>query len=199
MTLLHVQNRTKTVYAKAKAPERRAKFDPAEAMCQLNRIGHDFSRVQVGKGRLTCKCLLCFLRGERSFLKQLLGKPCSACHFAQRCSFAYSRPIPTPDDTPSSEDDPFGWSGDFDQEHQAMSDQELPFSPDERMDSAEMDFRSSVDPSCCHAMEEADPQCASSMPDALCTAGERASVSENKQRWVPRLCWVSRRGRHKQS
>ena len=78
INLLHVQNRTKTVYAKAKAPESRAKFDPAEAMCQLNRIGHDFSRVQVGKGRFTYKCRLCFLRGERSFLKQLLDKPCSA-------------------------------------------------------------------------------------------------------------------------
>ena len=184
INLMHVQNRTKTVYAKAKAPERRAKFDPAEAMCQLNRIGHDFSRVQVGKGRLTYKCRLCFLRGERSFLKQLLGKPCSA---TSRSVVPLPTPvsIPTPDepgsffigDTPSSEDDPFGWGGDFDQEHQAMSDQELPFSPDERMESAEMDFRSSVDPSCCHAMEEADPQCASSMPDALCTAGERASVS----------------------
>ena len=28
---MHVQNRTKTVPAKAKAPERRAKFDPDEA------------------------------------------------------------------------------------------------------------------------------------------------------------------------
>ena len=137
-----------------------------------------------GKGRFTYKCRLCFLRGERSFLKQLLVQTLF-CHFAQRCSFACSRPIPTPDepesffigDTPSSEDDPFGWGGDFDQEHQAMSDQELPFSPDERVESAEMDFRSSVDPACCHAMEEADPQCTSSMPDSLCTAGERASVS----------------------
>ena len=42
-----------------------------------------------------------------------------------------------------------------------------------------MDFRSSVDTTCCHAMEEADPQCASSMPDALCTAVERASVSQS--------------------
>ena len=82
INLLHLQNRTKTVCAKANAPERRAKFDPAEAMCQLNRIGHDFSRMQVGKGRFTCKCRLCFLRGERSFL---------FCHFAQRCSSACSR------------------------------------------------------------------------------------------------------------
>ena len=63
---------------KAETSERRAKFDPAEAMRQLNRIGHDFSRVQVGKGRFTYKCRLCFLRGERAFLKQHLGKPCSA-------------------------------------------------------------------------------------------------------------------------
>ena len=35
---LHVQNRTKTVHAKALASERRAKFDPAEAMCKLNTI-----------------------------------------------------------------------------------------------------------------------------------------------------------------
>ena len=62
INLMHEQNRTKTVHAKVKAPKRRAKFDPAEAMFQLNRIGHDFSRVQFGKGRLTYKCRLCFLR-----------------------------------------------------------------------------------------------------------------------------------------
>ena len=44
----------------------------------LNRVGHDFDRVQVGKGRFTYKGRLCFLRGERPLLKQLLGKPCSA-------------------------------------------------------------------------------------------------------------------------
>ena len=77
INLLHVQNRTKTTYAKAKALERRAKFDHHRGH-QLNRIGHDFSRVQVGKGRFTCKCRLCFLCRERSFLKQHLGKPCSA-------------------------------------------------------------------------------------------------------------------------
>ena len=60
-----------------------------------------------------------------------------------------------------------------------MSDQELPFSPDKRIDSAEMDSRSSVDPTCCHAMEEADPQCASNMPDVLCTEVECASVSHS--------------------
>ena len=53
INLMDVQNRTKTVRVKAKAPERRAKFDPDEAMCQLNKIGHDFSRVQVGEGRFT--------------------------------------------------------------------------------------------------------------------------------------------------
>ena len=44
INLMHVQNRTKTVHVKTWAPERRAKFDPVEAMSQLNRIGHDFSR-----------------------------------------------------------------------------------------------------------------------------------------------------------
>ena len=48
------KNRTKTVYAKAKGPQSAvAKFDAAEAMCQVNRIGHDYSRVQVGEERLT--------------------------------------------------------------------------------------------------------------------------------------------------
>ena len=113
INLMHVQNRTKTVHTKAKAPVCRAKFDPDEAMSQLNRVGHDFSRVQVGKGRFTYKCRLCFLRGERSFLKQLLGKPCSATSHNVVPLLA---PVatPTPDepesffigDTPSSEEDP---------------------------------------------------------------------------------------------
>ena len=38
INLMHVQNRTKTVLVKAETSERRAKFDPAEAMSQLNRI-----------------------------------------------------------------------------------------------------------------------------------------------------------------
>ena len=76
--LMHVQNRTKTVHSKAGALERRTNFDPDLAMSLLNRIGHDFGRVQVGKGRFTYTCRLCFLRGERAFLKQLLRKPCSA-------------------------------------------------------------------------------------------------------------------------
>ena len=37
VNFLHVQNRTKTTHPRAKPPERRAKFDPAEAMSQLNR------------------------------------------------------------------------------------------------------------------------------------------------------------------
>ena len=78
INLLHVQNRIKAVRIKAEAPERRAKFNPVEAMRQLNRIGHGFSRVQVGKGRFTYKCRLCFLRGDRTFLKQILGKTCHA-------------------------------------------------------------------------------------------------------------------------
>ena len=58
---------------------------------------------------------------------------------------------------------PFGWGGDFDQ----------------RMESAEMDLRLSVDLPCCGAMEEADPgQCASNVP-ALCAAVERASVPQS--------------------
>ena len=70
INLMHVQNRTKTVRVKAETSERRAKFDLAEAMSRLNKIGHDFSRVQVGKGRFTNKCRLCFLRGERAFLNR---------------------------------------------------------------------------------------------------------------------------------
>ena len=186
INLLHVQNRTKTVFAKSKAPERRAKFDPAEAMCQLNRIGHDFSRVQVGQGRFTYKCRLCFLCGERSFLRHLLGKPCSAALHSYVPSPAPVS-IPTPDepesfligDTPLSEDDPFGWGGDHDQDHQAMSDQELPLSPLKRIECAEMDFCSSVDPTSCHTLQGSDSQCASSVLDAICTAVERASTSQS--------------------
>ena len=132
INLLHVQNRTKAVRTKAEVPGRRAKFSPVEAMSQLNRIGHGFSRVQVGKGRFTYKCRFCFLRGDRTFLKQTLGKPCHAAP-----SSAPHPPVPVPNpppdepqsffigDTPSSEDDPFGWGGDFDQDHQDMSDQDL--------------------------------------------------------------------------
>ena len=168
--LLHVQNTTKTVRVKARAPERRTKFGPDEAMCQLNKIGHDFSRVQVGKGRFTYKCLLCFLRGERAFLKQLLGKPCSA---TSRSVVPLPVPVsvPTPDehesffigDTPSSEDDPFGWGGDFDQDHQVMSDQDLPFTPVRPMESAEMDPCLSSG----RTMKDAEfADCVSGTPDA---------------------------------
>ena len=114
------------------APERRAKFDPDEAMRQLNRIGHEFSHVQVGKGRFSYKCRLCFLRGGRPFLKQLLGKPCSV---VSRSTAVRPAPVSIliPEelesffigDNPSSEEDPFGWGGDFDQDHQDMSDQAL--------------------------------------------------------------------------
>ena len=47
VNLLHVQNKPKTVGAVVKAPVRRA----TSAMTLLNRIGHDVSRKQVGKGR----------------------------------------------------------------------------------------------------------------------------------------------------
>ena len=158
INLLHVQNRTKTVRIKAEAPERRAKFDPVEAMCQLNRIGHEFSRVQVGKGRFTFKCRLCFLRGDRTFLKQLLGKPC----YAAPCS-ALHPPVPAPNpapdepqsffigDTPSSEDDPFGCGGDCDQDHQDMPNQELQSSFTRPMNHEGM----SLDLPPGHVMEEA--------------------------------------------
>ena len=178
INLIHVQNRPKNVRIKAKVPERRAKFDPDEAMSQLNRIGHDFSRVQIGKERFTYRCRRCFLRGERNFLKHLLGKP-----FSSRPCDALPLPapgsVPTPDepesffigDTASSGDDPFGWGGDFDHDHQAMSDHDSPFSEERRMDSADMDFRLSVDPGCGQAMDDAEPgQCASGIRDAPCDA-----------------------------
>ena len=59
INLMHVQNRTNTVHSKAQALERRTKFDPDVAMSLLNRIDHDFGRVQVGKGT----------RGSRSAAK----------------------------------------------------------------------------------------------------------------------------------
>ena len=59
-----------------------------------------------------------------------------------------------------------------------MLDQELPLSPDKRVESAEMDPRSPVDLTCCHTIEEADPQCASSVP-ALCAAVERAGMLQS--------------------
>ena len=120
INLLHVQNKTKIVRIKAEAPERCDKFDPVEAMRQLNMIGHGFGRVQVGKRRFTCKCRFCFLRGDQTFLKQFLGKPCHAAPSSALHPPAPA-PIPAPDepqsffigDTLSSEDDPFGWGGRF--------------------------------------------------------------------------------------
>ena len=138
INLVHVQNRTKTIRVRHAAPERRAKFDPDEAMRQLNRIGHDFRRIQVGKGRFTYKCRFCLLRGEKPFLKQLLGKPCSVVSRVRSVALPptpVSTPIPEePEsffigDNPSSEEDPFGWGGDFDQDHQDMSDQALQSNP----------------------------------------------------------------------
>ena len=138
INLVHVQNRTKTIRVRNAAPERRAKFDPDEAMRQLNRIGHDFRRIQVGKGRFTYKCRFCLLRGEKPFLKQLLGKPCSVVSRVRSVALPpipVSTPIPEePEsffigDNPSSEEDPFGWGGDFDQDHQDMSDQALQSNP----------------------------------------------------------------------
>ena len=195
INLVHVQNRPKTVRVRAKAPERRTKFGPDEAMSQLNRIGHDISRVQVGKGRFTFKCRRCFLRGERTFLKQLLGKPCSSRPrdaLPLRVPDSVPHAIPRLDepesffigDTPSSEDDPFGWSGDFDQDHRAMSDQDLPLSPHRRMDSTETDLRLSVDPACGQVVDDAgdfDPatvklaQCSSGIRDVTCNAVVQAT------------------------
>ena len=198
--LIHVQNRPKTVRVRAKAPERRTKFDPDETVSQLNRIGHDFSRVQVEKGRFTYKCRRCFLRGERTFLKQLLGKPCSS-----RPRDALPLPDPdsvphassTPDepesffigDTPSSEDDPFGWGGEFDRDHQAKSDQDLPFSPDRQMHSAEGDLRLLPYPERDQVMDDAgelDPatvglaHCASGIRDAPCDAVVQAGKFQGR-------------------
>ena len=54
-----------------------------------------------------------------------------------------------------------------------MSDQELPFSPDKRIESA--DLRLSVDPACGHKMVDAEfAECASGTPEALCSAVEQA-------------------------
>ena len=142
--LLHVQNKPKIVSAVVKALVRRTKFDPTSAMSLLNRIGHDFSRTQIGKGRYTFKCRRCLFRGDRLFLKRLQGTPCSARPHDSRPP----APVPThpassligePESffiggTRSSEDDPFGWGGDVEQNHHITSDQELFCSPDEQMD-----------------------------------------------------------------
>ena len=154
-------------------------------MRKLNTIGHDFSRVQVGKGRFTYKCRLCFLRGERAFLKQLLGKPCSA---VSRSVVPLPAPvsIPTPDepesffigDTTSSQEDPFGWSGDFDQDSQVMSYQNLPLSPDKRAETV-LDSRLSDDLAGAHMMEDAVlAVCAPGTSEVLCGAIERAESGQ---------------------
>ena len=103
-----------------------------------------FSRTQIGKGRYTFKCRRCLIRGDRLFLKRFQSTPCSARPHEMR-------PLPAPvparpasslidepqsffiGDTPSSEDDQFGWGGDVDQDHHTTSDKELFCSPDEQM------------------------------------------------------------------
>ena len=87
VNLLHVQNKPKIVRAAVKAPVRRTKFDPIDAMALLNRIGHDFSRTQIGKGRYTFECRL--IRGDRLFLKRIQGGPC-CCQTTRRQPFACS-------------------------------------------------------------------------------------------------------------
>ena len=176
INLMLVQNRTKTVHTKAKAPERRDKFDPDEAMSQLNRIGHDSSRVQVGKGRFTYKCRLCFLRGERTFLEQLLGTPCSATSRNVFPLLPSAFPHLTCLSPSSLVTHPLlktirlVGGGDFDQDHQDMSDQDLPLSPVELKGSAEMDPCLSIG----HTMGVAEPaDCESGTPDALCNTTEQ--------------------------
>ena len=106
-----------------------------------------------------------------------MGKPCAA---VSRSAVPLPAPvsIPAPDepesffigDTPSSEDDPFGWGGDFDQDHQVMSDQDLPLSPVRPMESAQMDPCLSSG----HTME--------GTPDALCSAAKQAKMFKKLRR-----------------
>ena len=71
----------------------------------------------------------------------------------------------------STEDDPFAWGGDFDQDHQVMSGQDLPLSPVKPMESAEMDPCLSSG----HTMKDAEfAECGPGTPDALCSAAEQA-------------------------
>ena len=111
------------------------------------------------------------------------------CYFAQRSSFACS-PFPSPHltslnpffigDTPSSEKDPFGWGGDFDQDHQGMSDERLPLSPDNRVETAQMNFRLSGDRAGAHMVEDAVlAVCAPRTSEVLCGTIERAESCQS--------------------
>ena len=120
---------------KAENRERGAKFDPDEAMCQLNKIGHVSVAFRSEKEvHLQVSSLLL---AWRAFISEATSGETLFCNFAQRCLLPVPVSIPTPDepesffigDTPSTDDDPFGWGGDFDQDHQVMSDQDLPLSP----------------------------------------------------------------------
>ena len=78
-------------------------------------------------------------------------------------------------DTPSSEEDPFGWGGDFDQDHRTMSDQKLPLGPDKRVETAQMDCRLSGDPASALTMEDTVlAVCAPGTSEVLYGAVERA-------------------------
>ena len=80
------------------------------------------------------------------------------CRFAQCCPSACSRFLTESffiGDTPSSEEDPCGWGGDFDQDHRAVSHQRLALSPDKRVQTTQMDFRLSGDHAGAHMVEDA--------------------------------------------
>ena len=118
VNLRHVQNKPKIVRAAVKAPVRRTEF------------GSDMTSAvrKLEKGDTRSKCRRCLIRGDRLFLKRIQGAPCSARpHDARPLSAPVSTHpasslIDEPEsffigDTPSSEDDPFGWRGDVDQDH----------------------------------------------------------------------------------
>ena len=115
----------------------------------------------------------------RAFISEATSGETLFCNFAQRCLLPVPVSIPTSDEpesffigeTPSSEDGPFGWGVDFDEDHQVMSDQDLPLSPVRRMESAQMDPCLSSR----HTMKDAElAKCEPGMPDALCNAAEQA-------------------------
>ena len=124
--LLHVPNKPKIVRAAAKPPARRAKFDPASVMVH---------RMQFGQGRHTIKCRRCLIRGHRLFLKRLpMHSQCfqfPVWHVALPAhvpAHRASSQLVEPEsifivDTLFSEDGPFCWGGDVDEEHLIMSDQ----------------------------------------------------------------------------